>query len=56
MLIRARAPVRIDFAGGWSDVALFTEHSKGLVVNGAINLYAYATLRCERPDNAGRFR
>jgi D-glycero-alpha-D-manno-heptose-7-phosphate kinase len=48
MLIRARAPVRIDFAGGWSDVALFTEHSKGLVVNGAINLYAYATLRCER--------
>ena len=48
MLIRARAPVRIDFAGGWSDVALFTEHSKGLVVNGAINRYAYATLRCER--------
>ncbi len=47
MLIRARAPVRIDFAGGWSDVALFTEHSKGLVVNGAINRYAYATLRCE---------
>jgi D-glycero-alpha-D-manno-heptose-7-phosphate kinase len=48
MLIRARAPVRIDFAGGWSDVALFTEHSKGLVVNGAINRYAYATLRYER--------
>lgn len=48
MLIRARAPVRIDFAGGWSDVALFTEHSKGMVVNGAINRYAYTTLRCER--------
>ena len=48
MLIRTRAPVRIDFAGGWSDVALFTEQSKGLVVNGAINRYAYATLRCER--------
>ncbi|MXZ00108.1 GHMP kinase [Candidatus Poribacteria bacterium] len=48
MLIRTRAPVRIDFAGGWSDVALFTEHSKGFVVNGAINRYAYATLRCER--------
>ncbi len=48
MLIRTRAPVRIDFAGGWSDVALFTEPSKGLVVNGAINRYAYATLRCER--------
>ena len=48
MLIRTRAPVRIDFAGGWSDVALFTEDSKGLVVNGAINRYAYATLGCER--------
>ena len=47
MLIRTRAPVRIDFAGGWSDVALFTEESKGFVVNGAINRYAYATLVCE---------
>ncbi len=55
MLIRTRAPVRIDFAGGWSDVALFTEPSKGLVVNGAINRYAYASLRCERqgvPDDS----
>ncbi len=47
MVIRSRAPVRIDFAGGWSDVALFTEESKGFVVNGAINRYAYATLVCE---------
>ena len=47
MLIRTRAPVRIDFAGGWTDVALFTEESKGLVVNGAINRYAYATLAFE---------
>lgn len=47
MLIRTRAPVRIDFAGGWTDVALFTEESKGLVVNGAINRYAYATLAIE---------
>lgn len=47
MLIRARAPVRIDFAGGWSDVALFTEETKGFVVNGAINRYAYATLVCD---------
>ena len=39
MLIRSRAPVRIDFAGGWTDVALFTEESKGLVANAAINIY-----------------
>ena len=38
----------LTFPEGGSDVALFTEHSKGLVVNGAINRYAYATLRCER--------
>lgn len=47
MIIRTRAPVRIDFAGGWSDVALFTEESEGRVVNGTINRYAYATLVCE---------
>ena len=44
MLLRARAPVRIDFAGGWTDVALFTEESKGLVVNAAINIYSFATI------------
>jgi D-glycero-alpha-D-manno-heptose-7-phosphate kinase len=44
MLIRSRAPVRVDFAGGWTDVALFTEESKGLVANAAINIYSYATL------------
>ncbi|MDE0299824.1 MAG: GHMP kinase [Candidatus Poribacteria bacterium] len=46
MLFRARAPVRIDFAGGWTDVALFTEESKGLVVNTAINIYSFATVAC----------
>ena len=46
MLLRARAPVRIDFAGGWTDVALFTEESKGLVVNAAINIYSFATIAC----------
>ena len=47
MLIRARAPVRIDFAGGWTDVPLFTEESKGLVVNAAINIYSFATISCD---------
>ena len=28
IVIRARAPVRIDLSGGWTDVALFTEESK----------------------------
>ena len=47
MLIRSRAPVRIDFGGGWTDVALFTEESKGAVANAAINIYSYATVVCE---------
>ena len=52
MLLRARAPVRIDFAGGWTDVALFTEESKGLVVNAAINIYSFATIVCEERRTA----
>lgn len=43
--IRARAPVRIDFAGGWTDVALFAKESKGYVVNAAINIHSYVTAK-----------
>ena len=45
VVVRARAPVRIDFSGGWTDVALFTEESKGFVVNAAINIYSYVTVK-----------
>jgi len=45
MIIRARAPVRIDFAGGWTDVALFTQDEPGVVINATINIYSYATAR-----------
>jgi D-glycero-alpha-D-manno-heptose-7-phosphate kinase len=44
-MIRSRAPVRIDFAGGWTDVALFAQEQPGAVVNAAINIYSYATAR-----------
>jgi len=46
---RARAPVRIDLAGGWTDVPPFSAEVGGAVVNAAINRYAYATL-LPRPD------
>lgn len=36
----ASAPVRIDFAGGWSDVAPFATRERGRVVNAAIELRA----------------
>jgi D-glycero-alpha-D-manno-heptose-7-phosphate kinase len=49
VVIRARTPVRIDFGGGWTDVALFTEESKGFVVNAAIDIYSYVTVK-KLPD------
>ena len=45
MLTRCRAPVRIDFSGGWTDVALFTQEQPGAVVNAAINIYSYVTAK-----------
>lgn len=45
----ARAPVRIDFGGGWTDVPPYTMECGGCVCNLAIALYARATLRaCPR--------
>jgi len=49
----SRAPVRIDLAGGWTDVPPFSAQVGGAVVNAAINRYAYATLR---PRNDKRIR
>lgn len=37
---RASAPVRLDFAGGWTDVAPFATEQGGVVVNAAIELRA----------------
>ncbi len=41
MSFRARAPVRIDFAGGWSDVPEFADEEGGAVVNAAITLFTH---------------
>ncbi len=44
MRITSRAPVRIDFAGGWTDVNIFARGAGGAVVNAAINHYVSGTL------------
>jgi len=44
-MLRSRAPVRVDFAGGWTDVARFARESAGAVVNAAISIYSYASVR-----------
>ncbi len=43
--VTARAPVRVDFLGGWTDLPLFTELCPGYVLNTSITLYTYATIR-----------
>jgi len=40
----ASAPVRLDFAGGWTDVAPFATEVGGVVVNAAIELRATASV------------
>ncbi|HET8622394.1 MAG TPA: hypothetical protein VFM14_02410 [Gemmatimonadales bacterium] len=40
----ALAPVRLDFAGGWTDVPPFSAREGGMVVNAAIGLFVRAEL------------
>jgi D-glycero-alpha-D-manno-heptose-7-phosphate kinase len=42
MPIRARAPLRIDLAGGWTDVPEFADQEGGAVVNVTIDRYVRA--------------
>lgn len=44
MLHRAKAPLRVSFAGGGTDVAPFPEQDGGLVLSATINRYAYGAL------------
>lgn len=41
----ATAPLRLDFAGGWTDVPPFSAREGGVVVNAAIGLRAHVELR-----------
>lgn len=46
----ARAPTRIDFAGGWTDLIPFASETEGAVLNAAIDLYVYAFLTPKAGD------
>jgi D-glycero-alpha-D-manno-heptose-7-phosphate kinase len=48
MIAHARAPLRIDLAGGWTDVAPYCGRAGGAVVNVAISLYAHVQVRPRR--------
>lgn len=45
VLIKSKAPCRISFAGGGTDIPPYTNVKGGAVLSTTINLYAYATLK-----------
>lgn len=50
MVIRSKAPLRISFAGGGTDVSPYPEEKGGAVLSATIDKYAYTTL-IARGDN-----
>jgi D-glycero-alpha-D-manno-heptose-7-phosphate kinase len=50
MIIRAKAPLRISFAGGGTDVPPFPERETGCVLNATINSFAWGSLRPRDDD------
>lgn len=52
-LLRARAPLRVSFAGGGTDVPPYPSEEGGLVLSATINRYAYGTLRPRQDRQIG---
>jgi len=52
VILRSKAPLRISFAGGGTDVSPYPEEKGGAVLNCSIDKFAYATLEVN-PDGRG---
>ncbi len=51
MVLIARAPMRISFGGGGTDISAYYEQYGGMVVSTTINHYAYTILTPGEPDS-----
>ena len=51
MIIRSKAPLRISFGGGGTDVPPYPEEKGGAVLNTTIDKYAYCTLVGRKDDS-----
>jgi D-glycero-alpha-D-manno-heptose-7-phosphate kinase len=51
MFIRSKAPLRISFAGGGTDVMPYAAEQGGMVLSTTINHYAYSSLRQSNDPN-----
>lgn len=55
MIVTSRAPVRVDFAGGWTDVNIFARGAGGAVVNAAIDHYVTGRLEVLETEEGDDF-
>src|SRR5574340_1045349 len=44
MIYRSRAPLRISFAGGGTDISPYPESFEGAVISSTIDMYSYSTV------------
>ncbi|MFQ5605822.1 MAG: GHMP kinase [bacterium] len=51
MIIRSKAPLRISFAGGGTDISPYVEEKGGVVLSATIDKYAYGSLKLRDDRN-----